>query len=158
MSPLISPEQLAANAQQKLLARKKRKKSTQTKTKTTVRYQTSATQQQGHQSEQRAADFLRAQGLHILAQNLNSRYGEIDIVARSTQTLVFIEVRQRSSTLFGGAVYSVQRDKQQRLKRTAQHFLPLLSKRYFQNQLPFCRFDVMTIEGDKMTWLMDAFS
>lgn len=151
----MSPEQLAVYAQQKMLRRKKQKK-VPSSSKTLTAH-TSPTQQRGQAYEQRAVNYLKQQGLIVLLQNLESRSGEIDIVARSTNYLIFVEVRQRTSRLYGGALYSVQRAKQQRIKRTAHYFLPMLCKRYFNDQLPFCRFDVMAIEGDTITWIPDAF-
>lgn len=151
----MSPEKLAAYAQQKMLRRKKPKKTN--KPACLVMSHTSPTQQRGQSYEQQAVNYLQQQGLTILLQNLVCRSGELDIVARSAEYLIFIEVRQRISNLYGGALYSVQRDKQQRIKRTAQYFLPMLSKHYFNNQLPFCRFDVIAIEGETITWVPDAF-
>lgn len=153
----MSPEQLAARAQQKMLDRQKKQKKTRKSSASVVLPLSSPTQQRGQAYEQRAAHYLQQQGLTILLQNLENRYGEIDIVARSAEYLIFVEVRQRVSKLYGGALYSVQRDKQQRIKRTAQYYLPMLCKRYFNNRLPFCRFDVMAIEGDTITWITDAF-
>ena len=151
----MSPEKLAAYAQQKMLSRKKSKKTN--KPACLVMSHTSPTQKLGQSYELRAVNYLQQQGLTVLLQNLKSRSGEIDIVARSTKYLIFVEVRQRASSLYGGALYSVQRDKQLRIKRTAQYFLPMLSRRYFNNQLPFCRFDVIAIEGDTITWIPNAF-
>lgn len=151
----MSPEQLAANAQQKMLNRRRKQKKCPSSRTTAPRI--SPTQQRGNAHEATAVNYLQQQGLTILRQNIACRFGEIDIVARHDEHLVFVEVRQRSSHTHGGALYSVQRDKQQRLKRTAQYFLSKICRHYFTNQLPFCRFDVLAIEGDTITWIPNAF-
>lgn len=151
----MNPEQLARAAQEKLLRRRPQKKPN-TLAKPTAPHR-SASQQRGQAYEQQAVNYLQQQGLTILQQNLSCHTGEIDIVARSADYLIFVEVRQRTSRLYGGALYSVQRDKQQRIKRAAHYFLPKLCKHYFHNKLPFCRFDVIAIEGETITWIADAF-
>lgn len=153
MSQSVSPELLAARAQQRLL-KKKRRTPVATRPK---KQRLSPSQQRGHQYEQRAVDYLKQQGLTILLRNLDNHLGEIDIVARSHDYLVFVEVRHRRTDYYGGAIYSVQPDKQQRLKRTALSFLPRLTQHYFNGLTPFCRFDVVAFEGDKIIWLLDAF-
>lgn len=153
MNQPISPELLAARAQQKMLKRKRKKTPLKVLKKTTI----SPTQKRGFVYEQRAATYLRQQGLEILMQNLDDRYGEIDIVARSQNCLIFIEVRQRRSASHGGAIYSVQPRKQQRIIRTAARFLPSLSHQFFDGVTPFCRFDVIAIEGENLIWLKNAF-
>lgn len=153
MNQPISPELLAALAQQKTLKSKRKKTSVKVSKKISI----SPTQKKGYVYEQRAVTYLRQQGLEILMQNLDDRYGEIDIVARSQNYLVFVEVRQRRSASHGGAIYSIQTRKQQRIIRTAERFLPALCHQFFDGIMPFCRFDVIAIEGEKLTWLKNAF-
>lgn len=117
----------------------------------------SVTQIQGHAAEQRASRFLEAQGLHILAANLHCRAGEIDLVAWDASTLVFVEVRQRTSRAYGGAAASVNRRKQLRLIRAARYFLPRIAHRSSSGQPPACRFDVVAVDGVRLTWIRDAF-
>lgn len=153
MSQSLSPEMLAARAQQVMLSKKTKK----TTAAATPSRHLSPTQQRGHQYEKQAIRYLQKQGLHILLHNLDARFGEIDIVARSQNCLVFIEVRQRQSNLYGGALASVQAAKQRRIKRAARYFLPSLSQQFFDGQTPFCRFDVIAIEGQTWHWIRDAF-
>ena len=115
-------------------------------------------QRRGHAVEGRARTLLQACGLQILATNLCCRSGEIDLVAREAKTLVFIEVRHRSSPRFGGAAASVNRPKQARLIRAARYFLPALTRCCFAGRTPACRFDVIAQEGADMHWIRDAFS
>lgn len=148
-----SPEFLAAQAQLRLLRKKPPRKAK----KIIKKPQLSPSQQRGQQYEQQAAHYLEQHGLTILLKNLGLALGEIDIVARHEQHLVFIEVRQRRSTAYGGAIYSVQRQKQKRIKQTAVAFLPRLTALYFNGKTPFCRFDVIAIEGETLHWIKDAF-
>ena len=108
----------------------------------------------GLEGEQRAERFLRAQGLALVARNYRCRHGEIDLVMRQGGTLVFVEVRRRSGTGFGGAAASVDLRKQKRLIAAARHYLAGLG-----GEPPPCRFDVVAIEGaGAPQWLPDAFA
>jgi putative endonuclease len=106
--------------------------------------------QLGVAAEQRAADFLLAQGLKLIARNWHCRFGEIDLIAKDGKTLVFIEVRSRSNPRFGGAASSIHRGKQAKLIRTAQAYLQTISP------LPACRFDAICIDGENLAWLKDC--
>ncbi|MBI1174111.1 MAG: YraN family protein [Sideroxydans sp.] len=108
----------------------------------------------GAQAEQLAARFLQQQGLTLLQQNYRCRHGEIDLILRDGATLVFAEVRLRSRSDFGGAAASIDRAKQQRLIRTAQHYLATLPG------TPPCRFDAVLLQspdGAGIEWLRNAF-
>jgi len=123
----------------------------------------SSTQQQGSCAEDRAAAYLQKAGLTLLARNLSCRFGEIDLVCLDgqgpgEQTLVFVEVRERQGSRFGGAAASIDAAKQQRLIRAARHWLPRLRTRYFQERLPACRFDVVALDGAKIRWIRHAFA
>lgn len=104
----------------------------------------------GAAAEQFAADYIAAQGLKLVARNWRCRFGEIDLIAKDGQTLIFIEVRSRSNPRFGGAASSIQRSKQDKLIRTAQVYLQHISP------LPPCRFDAICIDGDELVWLKDC--
>lgn len=98
----------------------------------------------GQAFEKQAQLWLETQGLEFVCANFRSKMGEIDLVMRDRSTLVFVEVRQRSSNVFGGAIASVDWKKQNKLRRTATLFL---RTRWPSNALPPCRFDVMAIES-----------
>jgi putative endonuclease len=100
-----------------------------------------------------AAAFLERKGLRVIERNYRCRLGEIDLVAREGATTVFVEVRQRASSAFGGAAASITPAKRQRLLRAARHYLSRL------RTLPQCRFDALLIEGDppRIDWIRDAF-
>lgn len=90
----------------------------------------------------------------MLARNCRYRGGEIDLVMREHNTLVFVEVRYRSSQSFGGASASVDRRKQARIRHAAHCFL----QDQFGNLLwPLYRFDLVLIEAGKLSWIPAAF-
>lgn len=115
---------------------------------------------QGAGAERAAEAYLSRHGLRILARNYRTPRGEIDIVADENGTLVFVEVRMRSGSAFGGAEESIDRRKRQRIVAAARHFLangPAAE--------PPCRFDAMMLtptpqnpDGYAVEWLRDAFS
>jgi putative endonuclease len=125
--------------------------------------QGSPSQRRGAAVEEQAAAFLEGEGLRILARNVQWRGGEIDLIARHGQQIVFVEVRARSRTDFGGAAGSVTRAKQQKIIRSAQGWL---LGRYGQAAWPAIRFDVVlcqpgdsgTTGKDAFTWLQAAFN
>lgn len=81
--------------------------------------------------------------------------GEIDLIMRDGDTLVFVEVRQRRNARFGGAVASVTATKQRRIVQAARAYLMRLPSP------PPCRFDVVAITGDgaepQVEWIRAAF-
>ncbi len=110
----------------------------------------------GALAEQTAAQFLQQQGLRLVASNYRCRFGEIDLILRDGDTLVFAEVRLRSRSDFGGAAASIDRRKQAKLIRTAQHYLA------GRTDMPPCRFDALLLvsaDGSAgMEWIRDAFA
>lgn len=105
----------------------------------------------GQEAEHLACQHLQAAGLKLVERNFHTRLGEIDLIMRQGDTLVFIEVRSRRSSRYGGAAASVDARKQLRLRRTAEQYLQRLRR------VPPCRFDVVTLEGDRIDWITDAF-
>ncbi|WP_427914487.1 YraN family protein [Ramlibacter sp. MMS24-I3-19] len=108
----------------------------------------------GDAAEDRALDHMRRAGLQLVARNYRTPGrggGEIDLVMRDGATLVFVEVRRRASGGHGGAAGSIGFVKQRRIVYAARHFLLRLGAP------PPCRFDVVTIEAEQVTWLRAAF-
>lgn len=105
----------------------------------------------GLAAEERAAKHLEGKGYSILARNFTAKLGELDIVARDGETVVFVEVRARSREDFGGAAESVVWSKRRKLIRAAQL--------YIQKNALDCpmRFDVVTIQGETLEHIEDAF-
>jgi len=108
----------------------------------------------GSAAEQIAAQFLEARGLVILERNFRCRAGEVDLIARHGETLVFVEVRLRAGDAFGGAAASVDARKQAKLLRAARYYLA------GQPEQP-CRCDVVALDrldANRIEWIRDAFS
>ena len=105
----------------------------------------------GREAEERAARHLERCGQRVVERNFRVRGGEIDLICRDGKALVFVEVRQRSRSDFGGAAASITTTKQRRIILAAQHYLA------GQPECD-CRFDCVLIEGERLEWLKNAFS
>ncbi len=108
----------------------------------------------GARAEALAADFLMRYGLAIVERNWRRRHGEIDLIARDGETLVFIEVRLRRRNDFGGAAASITAAKQSRLLRAAGLYLARFAT------APPCRFDAVlldALDAARIEWLRDIF-
>ena len=110
----------------------------------------SGRQEQGAQWEEHALDYLRRQGLRLVEANFCCKGGEIDLVMRDGESLVFVEVRQRENRFHGGAAASITPAKIRRLVRAAQTYLLRFPR------LPPCRFDVVAIDGGQLEWLRNV--
>lgn len=112
-------------------------------------------QQIGFDAEKQARDYLVAQGLEWLHSNYRCRLGEIDLIMRDRQHLVFVEVRARASSLFGGAAASVGYSKRQKLLKTASYYLLAYPRQHEQA----IRFDVLGMDGvpPRINWIKNAF-
>jgi len=112
----------------------------------------------GRWAEALAERHLLAEGMRLVTRNYRFRGGEIDLIMEHAGVTVFVEVRYRRGTVYGSAAESVDRRKQQRLLKTATHFLQTQTR---GRQEPACRFDVVTIEGEgqaaDIEWIRDAF-
>ena len=94
--------------------------------------------------EKLANDFLKKRGYHILETNYRCPEGEIDIVAKHRDCLVFIEVRTKKSLEFGSPEESITPAKQERMRATASHYCQT------HNDLPsLCQIDVVAVELDQ---------
>lgn len=105
----------------------------------------------GGAAEETAAAFLAGQGLAILARNYRTRLGEIDLIARDGEALVFVEVRLRSDAAWGGALGSITARKRRRIAAAARHYLMRFRR------MPPCRFDVVALDGASPQWVRGAF-
>jgi putative endonuclease len=84
---------------------------------------TTARKRTGDAGEKAAARFLISRGYSILDTNFRCRYGEIDIIARHKECLVFVEVRTKKSLAFGTPQESITRSKMDKLILTAQTYM-----------------------------------
>ncbi|MCA1924869.1 MAG: YraN family protein [Thiobacillus sp.] len=106
----------------------------------------------GQTAEARAESWLCKQGLIPVARNWRCRFGEIDLIMRDGETLVFVEVRLRNRRDFGDGAASVTPAKQKKLAAAARVYLATLKT------LPACRFDVVAMrDAAQPDWLRNAF-
>ena len=114
----------------------------------------------GMQQEEAAADYLRSQGLTLIQRNFQCRTGEIDLIMREDEVLVFVEVRFRRSTTHGSAAESVDIRKQKKLLRSAQYYLQV----HGLSDKVCSRFDVLAMSLPQspgssacVEWIRNAF-
>jgi putative endonuclease len=96
----------------------------------------------GKSGEDRAVDELERRGYAVLARRYRTRHGEIDVVARDGDTIVFVEVKARATGEFGTSAEAVTRRKQLKLVSMARDYLA----RNDLGNTP-CRFDVVAVDG-----------
>ena len=104
-------------------------------------------------TNEKAADYLKQQGLFILRYNYRCRFGEIDLIARDGEYLVFVEVKYRKDNSSGYSLAAVNPAKQKTICKVARYFLTV---EYHNVDIP-CRFDVAGIDGDEIHWVKNAF-
>lgn len=108
--------------------------------------------------EQLAKHYLQQQQLTCIAQNVHSKFGEIDLIMLEQTTYVFVEVKYRKQTHFGHAAEMVSYQKQQKIRKTAAFYLQQQALNAYNTP---CRFDIVSIEGDannpEIHWLKNAF-
>jgi putative endonuclease len=112
----------------------------------------------GDPAEELALEHLQACGLKLVARNFRCRLGEIDLVMRDDECLIFVEVRFRKSSYFASALESVDRRKQRKLALAARYFLG----RHREYRHHAVRFDVVGLDGPsrdryRLQWIRDAF-
>lgn len=108
----------------------------------------------GREAEALAAQYLECYGVRVIKRNFRIRGGEIDLICRDGKVLVFVEVRLRTRSDFGGAAASITASKQRRIILAAQHYL--LGKPECD-----CRFDCILLDGlntNQIEWIKNAFS
>lgn len=106
----------------------------------------------GTRYERAAGAYLEKQGYRILRYNYRCRQGEIDLIAMDGEYLVFCEVKYRKDLGSGHPAEAVDVRKQRTLSRCAMYFL--MKEGYAD--IP-CRFDVVSIEGEEILLIKDAF-
>ncbi|QIR15826.1 YraN family protein [Shewanella aestuarii] len=105
----------------------------------------------GQLAEQQAREYLQRQGLSFVASNVRFPFGEIDLVMQDQQSLVFVEVKYRQSTAFGGAINAISAKQIKRIRLSANAYL--------QQQAinPPCRFDLVAINHNQIDWIKGCF-
>ena len=104
----------------------------------------------GLKGEWQAARYLKKRGMRIEGRRYRARHGEIDLIAREGDTLVFIEVKTRQNGRMGEGVQAVTRDKRARLLAAARQYLQ-------SHPAPQVRFDVIEITSSGLRHLENAF-
>lgn len=107
----------------------------------------------GTEKEELAVTYLKEQGAELLARNFYFRGGEIDLIAVDGEYVCFIEVKYRKNTSFGAPEEAVTTAKQKKMIQGANVFL---YKNKYSADTP-CRFDVISIYKEEITWIKDAF-
>lgn len=79
-------------------------------------------QRLGRWGEETAAAYLKSKDFEVLAQNVRTPYGEIDLIARQNEAVIFVEVKTRSSDKFGHPEVSVNARKQEHMLAAAEHY------------------------------------
>lgn len=107
----------------------------------------------GSEQEYIAEQYLIKNGYIILERNFNTRTGEIDMIAKDREYLVFIEVKYRSSTAYGYPEEAITSTKKQKIIKTARYYMQLKG---ISQDVP-CRFDVIVILKEDIHLIKDAF-
>ncbi len=112
----------------------------------------------GAAAEDVAAAYLQAHGVQLLFRNYRRRLGELDLVGRTGDVLLIVEVRTRSSNAYGGAAASVNGAKRRRIVRAAEQLL----QRHARLSELRARFDVIVVSdlasaSPQVQWLRGAF-
>ncbi len=108
---------------------------------------------QGNKAEDEAAKYLKAKGYKILKRNYLCPVGEVDIIAQKEGALIFVEVKQRSSADFGGAVAAVTKAKQNKVAKAAVAFLKESNLSYTS-----IMFDIIAITEGQLEHIENAFT
>ena len=106
----------------------------------------------GSIGEDMAVEFLKSRGVKILERNYQNRFGEIDIIGRKDNTLLFIEVKYRKNESFGYPLEAVGFAKREKIRKMARFFLN--ENHYYHYNI---RFDCIGIIGSQIEWIKGAF-
>ena len=108
---------------------------------------------EGAYYENLVAEYLKTQGYEILEKNYRCRIGEIDLIAKEGETLVFVEVKYRRDDKMGNPKEAVDRKKQKKISMTAAYYL---MRKCGRMDIP-CRFDVAAVLGEQIEVVKNAF-
>lgn len=113
--------------------------------------------QLGNDSETIAQQYLEQRGYMLIQANFRCKTGEVDLIMQKENLLVFVEVRSKSSSRYGEPLETVDKTKQDKIRKAAGYYLythPKMAEHY-------CRFDVVSVlwqnDRPQITWLADAF-
>jgi putative endonuclease len=110
----------------------------------------------GYKGEGIAVSIFKKNGFDIITRNYRfGKIGEIDIIVRKENLIVFAEVKSRSSGAFGGAYYSITEKKKQTIKKVARQFLHTHPD-FLSKDITY-RFDMIAIDKGEAEWIEDIF-
>ena len=98
-----------------------------------------------------AANYLKKQGVQILEMNYKTSHGEVDIIGKQEDTLIFIEVKYRKDASFGQPWEAISIEKRRKISVVAKQYVFL---EHWKKQI---RFDVISICGIEILWFPNAF-
>ncbi len=105
----------------------------------------------GQAGENLAMNYLIQQGLSFVEANVRYKFGEIDLVMKDGKEWIFVEVKYRSKSQYGGAINALSAAQIRRLRRAAEHYIQ-------RNKIDtVCRFDLIAIDAGQVQWLTNAF-
>ncbi|MCR5753357.1 MAG: YraN family protein [Acetatifactor sp.] len=107
----------------------------------------------GGEKEELAAKYLETNGMHVVERNYRNRVGEIDLIGYHDGYLVFVEVKFRKTNRMGSALEAVNYSKQLKICKVADFYR---YSRHVGNHIGI-RYDVVAIQGEKITWVKNAF-
>lgn len=111
------------------------------------------TRKKGAEYEEKAAQYLQSQGVHILECNYRNRKGEIDLIGRDGEYLVFFEVKYRKNNEMGTPAEAVNYGKQKNICKVADYYRMI----HKIGEFAAVRYDVVAICGEEITWYQNAF-
>lgn len=115
-------------------------------------------QETGKLAESRACEFLQEKGFKLLELNYRCPFGEVDLIMRDREEIVFVEVRSRKRIDYGNALESINKRKMHKLIKTATHFL---QRKNWLHKV-HSRFDVVALHPVtgkiQLEWIKNAFS
>lgn len=111
------------------------------------------TREKGAQKEEQVCACLLSAGVEILERNFRVRQGEIDIIGRDGEYLVFFEVKYRAGSGHGSAAEAVGSAKQKKICQVADYYR---LRHHCAEDTPI-RFDVVAVDGEKIRWIKNAF-
>lgn len=109
--------------------------------------------QTGAAYELKAEEYLLGNGYKILERNFRNRSGEIDLIAKKGGQIHFVEVKYRTTAMYGSPLEAVDFRKQNQIRKVAMYYL---MKNKLSDWTP-CQFDVIAFEGEEMTHIENAF-
>jgi len=106
----------------------------------------------GTKYEKKALDILKKHGYEELTRNYTSKIGEIDLIVKNEDTILFVEVKFRSGVNFGYGYEAVNKKKQKKIYLNALKFL----QEYKQNDYKM-RFDIISFHKEEYNWIKNCF-